>query len=92
MKIYAIRNKDTGEFLENKSVFNKTRAKFSNKNIRVFTRKSSASNALKCWQMGIWHNRTDAYGECYSPQPPNKVPEDRKNLNIEIVEAEIEFK
>lgn len=49
MKVYAIRNKETGLFLENGKSMAKSRAKFSNKNTRLFTNRAAASNALSCW-------------------------------------------
>lgn len=92
MKIYAIRNKHTKLFLENGKPMAKTRAIFSNKNTRLFTKKAAATNALECWSLGVWHNRTDAYGEQEGPEPPNTIPPDRNKAHLEVVEADVEFK
>lgn len=93
MKIYAIKNIQTGLFLENGKPMARTNAKFSNKNTRLFTEKRAATNTLNCWLLGVW---TQKYydGESNGPEPPIKIPEDRKEVApfLKVVEADIEFR
>lgn len=70
MKVYAIKNIQTGLFLENTKSLSKTRAKFSNKNPRLFTQKRAATNALNCWLLGPWIQKIDYEGYPEGPQPP----------------------
>jgi len=94
MKIFAIKNIQTGLFLENGKPMSKTSAKFSNKNTRLFTEKRAATNALNCWLLGKWTQEFDHEGYPSGPVPPDKIPEDRKEVSLllKIVEAEIIFK
>ncbi len=93
MKVYAIKNIQTGMFLENGKSMSRTSAKFSNKNTRLFTEKRAATNTMNCWLLGPW---TQKYyeGEGQGPEPPDKIPDDRKEVApyLKVVEADIEFK
>lgn len=94
MKVYAIKNIQTGLFLENGRAFNKTIAKFSNKNTRLFAEKRAATNAMNCWLLGPWLRHYDSYDELSLPMPPKNIPDDRKQVAefLKVVEADIEFK
>lgn len=93
MKIYAIKNIQTGLYLSNGKAMARTRAKFDSKP-RLFNTKSAASNALSCWLLGVWGNHVDYEGNQDGPTPPNKVPDDRKEIAefLKVVEAEVKFK
>lgn len=93
MKIYAIKNIKSEQFLEDGKALSKTSAKFGDKP-RLFNNKRAATNAMNCWLLGVWRNKIDSYGEQEGPCPPNKIPEDRKELAefLKVVEAEVEFK
>lgn len=92
MKVYAIKNIQTGLFLENGKPLAKTNAKFSNKNTRLFTEKRAATNAMNCWLLGPW---TQKYydGVPEGPIPPKKIPDDRKEVApyLKVVMAECIF-
>jgi len=93
MKVYAIKNIQTGLFLENGKPLAKTNAKFSNKNTRLFTEKRAATNTLNCWKLGVWRQKYYD-GEGQGPEPPKNIPDDRKQVAefLKVVEADIEFK
>ncbi len=93
MKIYAIKNIQTGLYLSNGKAMARTRAKFDSKP-RFFNNKAAASNALSCWLLGVWENHVDCEGIQDGPMPPNSAPNDRKEIAefLKVVEAEVEFK
>jgi len=93
MKIYAIKNTNSGLYLSEGKALAKTAAKFSDKP-RLFNNKRAATNAMNCWVLGIWRNSIDSYGEQEGPCPPDKAPDDRKEVAqyLKVVEAEVNFK
>ena len=93
MKIYAIQNTSTNLFLSEGKPMARTIAKFTDKP-RLFNNKRSATMALNCWILGRWSNKIDFEGQPEGPCPPDKIPDDRKEVAefLKVVEAEVEFK
>ena len=83
-KVYVIRNKVTGLYLSDGSIYARTWAKFTEKP-RLFKVKSAATNAMKCWSMGGWNRHWEQDNEYIYPEPPDKVPDDRKLEDLHVV-------
>lgn len=90
MKIYVIKDKTTGLFLSLGKPNRRTQAKFTTKP-RLFNDKGAATNAMKCWAAGVWHQHFDYEGGTNGPEPPDKPPFDRKLENLEVICREVEF-
>lgn len=89
---FAIKNINTGELLSYDKA--QTRAKFSNiKPPKLYQTKGAATNSMNCWILGEWHNQVNFEGDHEGILPPDKQPEDRKEIAqyLRVVELQIKI-
>lgn len=96
MKLFVIMDRATGRYLPRAK--RASYVEFSDETEpRLFTRRGSAVNAMRCWKKGYWRTKVTGYGFEYDKSTPfpdvsdksREVAERRSAMDLAVVEVRI---